>query len=75
VNVGNLTQTAAFHLVVEFGANVSTADQHRKWAATCLELAQKATDDKARSLYLLMAEAWHALAEKAEAHQDDQTDD
>jgi hypothetical protein len=46
---------------------VTKADEHRERAAACLRLAQEASDDKSRSLYLMMAEAWHALAEKAEA--------
>jgi hypothetical protein len=50
-----------------FGDVVTKADEHRERAAACLRLAQEASDDKSRSLYLMMAEAWHALAEKAEA--------
>lgn len=52
-----------------FGAAVPKADEHRDRAAACLRLAQEASDDQSRSLYLLMAEAWHALAEKVEAHE------
>jgi hypothetical protein len=50
-----------------FGAAVTKAEEHRDRAAACLRLAQEASDDQSRSLFLLMAEAWHALAEKAEA--------
>jgi hypothetical protein len=46
---------------------VPTAEKYREWAAACLRLAQTAKDDESRSLYLKMAEAWRALAEKNEA--------
>jgi hypothetical protein len=46
---------------------VTKADEHRERAVACLRFAQEAPDDNSRYLYLMMAEAWHALAEKAEA--------
>jgi hypothetical protein len=45
---------------------VATAEEHRERAAVCLRFAQEASDEHTRSLYLTMAEAWHALAEKLE---------
>lgn len=68
--VGNPTSLAAFLPVKgNPGDTVSTADKHREWAAACLRLAQNATDDESRSLYLMMAEAWRALAEKSESRE------
>jgi hypothetical protein len=52
---------------VIFGVVVATSDEHRELAAACLRLAQEASDEHSRSLYLKMAEAWHALAEREEA--------
>jgi hypothetical protein len=46
---------------------VTSADVYRERAATCLQLAQEASDDDTRSLYLTMAEAWDEFAEKTEA--------
>jgi len=48
---------------------VTKADEHRERAATCLQLAQEASDDQTRSLYLMMAEAWRELAHKAETYE------
>ena len=48
---------------------MTKAEEHRERAADCLRLAQEASDDQSRSLYLVMAEAWHALAEKEEAYE------
>jgi hypothetical protein len=44
---------------------------HRQNAAACLRLAQNAPDDASRALYLMMAEAWRALAEKEDSRGDD----
>jgi hypothetical protein len=38
----------------------------RERAAECLRHAQTAADQEARTLYVLMAQAWRSLAEKAE---------
>jgi hypothetical protein len=46
---------------------VTTAETHRENAAACLQLAQNAPDDASRALYLMMAEAWRALAEKEDS--------
>jgi len=51
-----------------FGADVTKADEHRERAAACLQLAQEASDDHTRSLYLVMAEAWRELASKTETY-------
>jgi len=48
---------------------VTKADEHRERAATCLQLAQEASDDQTRSLYLMMAEAWRELAHNAETYE------
>jgi hypothetical protein len=48
---------------------VAKADEHRERAAACLRLAQEASDDQTRSLYLMMAEAWRTLAYKAETYE------
>jgi len=47
---------------------VTKADEHRERAAACLQLAQEASDDHTRSLYLVMAEAWRELASKTETY-------
>ena len=47
---------------------MTKSDEHRERAAACLQLAQEASDDQTRSLYLMMAEAWHELASKAETY-------
>ena len=38
----------------------------RERAAECLRHAQTASDQESRALYVLIAQAWRALAEKAE---------
>ena len=48
---------------------MTKAEDHRELAAACLRLAQETSDDHSRSLYLMMADAWHALAEKEEAYE------
>ena len=48
---------------------MTKADEHRERAAACLQLAQEASDDQTRSLYLMMAEAWRELAYKAESYE------
>jgi hypothetical protein len=51
----------------KFWVVVTAGDQHRANAANCLRLAQDAPDDANRALYLMMAEAWRALAEREDA--------
>lgn len=63
----NLCNCPAFYMVQEFGGVVTTAETHRENAAACLQLAQNAPDDSSRALYLMMAEAWRALAEKEDS--------
>jgi hypothetical protein len=67
---GRDEQEPARRLNVSFGYGISggimVSDKHREYAASCLRLAQNAPDEESRSLYLMMAEAWRALAERAE---------
>jgi hypothetical protein len=67
---GRDEQEPARRLNVSFGYGISggimaQSDKHREYAASCLRLAQNAPDEQSRSLYLMMAEARRALAEKA----------
>jgi hypothetical protein len=64
---GKLCSRPAFYMVQEFGVVVTTAERHRENAAACLQLAQNAPDGASRALYLMMAEAWPALAEKEDS--------
>ena len=42
------------------------AEEYRRYAAECLELAQRLTDADTRAQLLEMAEAWRELAQKVE---------
>ena len=48
----------------------SRSDDYRRFAAECLKLAQSADDETRRSLFLQMAQAWLALAQREEAGAD-----
>jgi hypothetical protein len=43
---------------------VNRSDEYRRFAAECLKIAQAAEDEKQRALFLQMARAWLALAQK-----------
>jgi len=49
---------------------LSKSDNYRRFAAECLKLARSADDETRRSLFLQMAQAWLALAQKEEAAAD-----
>jgi hypothetical protein len=49
---------------------LSRSDDYRRFAAECLKLAQSADDETRRSLFLQMAQAWLALAQREEAGAD-----
>jgi hypothetical protein len=43
------------------------AEDYRRFAAECLNLAQTAADEAKRALFLQMAQAWLSLAQKEES--------
>ncbi len=43
---------------------MSRSDEYRRFAAECLKLARTAEDEKNRAVFLQMARAWFALAQK-----------
>ena len=49
---------------------VSGSDEYRRFAAECLKIAQAAEDEQRRAIFLQMARAWLALAQKDEANAD-----
>ena len=54
-------------LVRDWGYNLmAKAEDYRRFASECLKLGQTAADETTRSLFLQMARAWLALAQKDE---------
>jgi len=49
---------------------VSKSDEYRRFAAECLKIGQAAEDEQQRAIFLQMARAWLALAQKDEANAD-----
>jgi hypothetical protein len=49
---------------------MSRAEDYRRFAAECLKLVQSAEDEAKRALFLQMARAWLALAQKEETGRD-----
>jgi hypothetical protein len=49
---------------------VSRSDEYRRFAAECLEIAKAAEDEQQRAIFLQMARAWLALAQKDETNAD-----
>jgi hypothetical protein len=43
---------------------LNRSDEYRRFAAECLKIGQAAEDEKQRALFLQMARAWLALAQK-----------
>jgi hypothetical protein len=46
------------------------AKDYRRFAGECLQMAQRAEDKQNRAIFLQMAQAWFALAEREEAGSD-----
>ena len=42
------------------------AKKYRRYAEECLDMAARAEDENARSVLMLMAQAWHRLAQEKE---------
>lgn len=49
---------------------MSKSDEYRRFAAECLKIGQAAEDEQRRAIFLQMASAWLALAQKEEADAD-----
>ena len=49
---------------------MSKSDEYRRFAAESLEIAQAAEDEQQRAIFLQMAHAWLALAQRDEANAD-----
>jgi hypothetical protein len=49
---------------------VSRSDEYRRFAAECLEIGKAAEDEQQRAIFLQMARAWLALAQKDETNAD-----
>lgn len=45
---------------------MSRSDDYRHNAANCLAVAEQTTDAGARAMLIIMARAWHALADQAD---------
>ena len=45
---------------------MSRSDAYRRFAAACLKIEQGADDEQQRAIFLQMARAWLALAQKEE---------
>ena len=45
---------------------MTRSDEYRRFAAECLQLAQIAEDEAKQALFLQMARAWFALAQREE---------
>ena len=43
---------------------MSRSDEYRRFAAECLKIEQAADDEQQRAIFLQMARAWLALAQK-----------
>jgi hypothetical protein len=51
-------------------APVSRSDEYRRFAAECLKIREVAEDEQQRAIFLQMATAWLALAQKDETSAD-----
>jgi len=49
---------------------MSRSDDYRRFATECLKIARTAEDEQNRALFLQMAQAWFALAQKDETKTD-----
>jgi hypothetical protein len=49
---------------------MSRSDEYRRFAAECLKMARTAEDEQNRAMFLQMAQAWFALAQKDESNAD-----
>ena len=49
---------------------VSRSDEYRRFAAECLKIGQAAEDEQQSALFLQMARAWLALAQRDETNGD-----
>ena len=49
---------------------MSKSDQYRRFAAECLKMAQNSETEQQRSIFLQMASAWLALAQKDQTNTD-----
>ena len=50
---------------------VSKSDEYRRFAAECLKMARTAEDEQNRAIFLQMAQALFALAQKSETNADE----
>jgi hypothetical protein len=51
-------------------APVGKSDDYRRFAAECLKIGQAAEDEQQRAIFLQMARAWLALAQRDETSPD-----
>ena len=49
---------------------MSKSNEYRRFAAECLKIGQAAGDEQQRAIFLQMAHAWLALAQRDEANAD-----
>jgi hypothetical protein len=52
------------------GLPMSRSDEYRRFAAECLKMPRTAEDEQNRAMFLQMAQAWFALAQKDESNAD-----
>jgi hypothetical protein len=49
---------------------MSRSDDYRRFAAECLKIAHDAEDEQQRAIFVEMARAWSALAQRGETNAD-----